>query len=62
MGGGGSENGTQGSRGGLLKRVGEGGGVGKGRGRRVVVVDAGRSRSTNLRRDAYIMITAWISS
>ena len=28
----------------------------------VIVVDAGRSRSTNLGRDAYIMIIAWISS
>ena len=27
-----------------------------------IVVDAGRSRSTNLGRDAYVMITAWISS
>ena len=27
----------------------------------VIVVDAGRSRSTNLERDAYIMIIAWIS-
>ena len=28
----------------------------------VIVVDAGRSRSTNLGCDAYIMIIAWISS
>ena len=28
----------------------------------VIVVDAGRSRSTNLGRDDYIMIIAWISS
>jgi len=28
----------------------------------VIVVDAGRSRCTNLGRDAYIMIIAWISS
>ena len=28
----------------------------------VIVVDAGRSRSTNLGRDAYIIIIAWISS
>ena len=28
----------------------------------VIVVDAGRSRSTNLGGDAYIMIIAWISS
>ena len=28
----------------------------------VIVVDAGRSQSTNLGRDAYIMIIAWISS
>ena len=28
----------------------------------VIVVDAGRSRPTNLGRDAYIMIIAWISS
>ena len=28
----------------------------------VIVVDAGRSRSTNLGRDAYILIIAWISS
>ena len=28
----------------------------------VIVVDAGRSRSTNLGHDAYIMIIAWISS
>ena len=27
----------------------------------VIVVDAGRSRSTNLGRDAYVMIIAWIS-
>ena len=26
----------------------------------VIVVDTGRSRSTNLGRDAYIMIIAWI--
>ena len=28
----------------------------------VIVVDAGRSRSTNLGRDAYVIIIAWISS
>src|SRR5215216_1430398 len=28
----------------------------------VIVVDAGRSRSTNLGHDAYVMIIAWISS
>ena len=28
----------------------------------VIVVDEGRSRSTNLGRDAYITIIAWISS
>ena len=28
----------------------------------VIVVDAGRSQSTNLGRDAYLMIVAWISS
>ena len=28
----------------------------------VIVVDADRSRSANLGRDAYIMIIAWISS
>ena len=28
----------------------------------VIVVDAGRSRSTNLGRDAYVMIISWISS
>ena len=28
----------------------------------VIVVDAGRSRSTNLGRHAYVMIIAWISS
>ena len=28
----------------------------------VTVVDAGRSRSTNLGRDAYVMIITWISS
>ena len=27
-----------------------------------IVVDVGRSQSTNLGRDAYIMIIAWISS
>ena len=41
MGGDGGENGTQGSRGGLLKRAGEGGGVGKGRGRRGVQPELG---------------------
>ena len=44
MGGGGGENGTQGSRGGLLKRAGEGDGVGKGRGRRGVRPDSGWRR------------------
>ena len=30
--------------------------------KKIIVVDAGSSRSTNLRRDAYVMIIAWISS
>ena len=46
---GGGKNGTQGPRGGLLKRAGEGGGVGEGRGRRGVRPDSGwRQRCSGL--------------